>query len=71
METSRRFKKSSVGASSVTLVPTTAADPQNLPEHLTMSQIVVSTNGATPPADFWGTGTTDGVEYIVTIRRVS
>ena len=65
----RTFKKSAIGASSVTLVPTTAMDATNKPNHLVISQIVVSTNGATPPAEFWNTVTTDGCEYEVTIRK--
>lgn len=68
MRITRTFKKSAIGASSVTLVPTTAMEPENRPTHMPISQIVVSTNAATPPAGFWGTATTDGTEYIVTIR---
>lgn len=65
----RGFKKSAIGASSVTLIPTTAGEGESHPSHFPVSQIVVSTNGATPPADFWGTLTTDGVEYEVSIRK--
>lgn len=67
----RKFKKSSIGASSVTLVPSTSGDGENHPGDLPVSQIVVSTNGATPPSSFWNTVTTDGVEYRVTIEKVT
>lgn len=67
----RRMKKSAIGASSVTLVPTTVADPQNFPQDYPLSQIVVSTNAVTPPVDFWGKLTTDGIEYEVIIRPVT
>jgi hypothetical protein len=61
----RRFKVSAVGAASVTLIPSTGEDSENHPNHLPISQIVVSTNGATPPAEFWDTIT----EYIVGFER--
>lgn len=67
----RRFAKSAIGATDVTLVPSTAAPDENQPAHLPITQIVLSTNAATPPAEFWGTVTTDGQEYEVTIERVS
>lgn len=67
----RRYKKSAIGASSVTLIPTTAADDAILPSHLINSQIVVSTNATTPPSSFWGTAAADGKEYLVTIELVS
>lgn len=67
----RRFKKSAIGASSVTLVPTTVADPQMHPKESIVQQVVVSTNSGTPPASFWGTATADGIEYLVTIERVT
>jgi hypothetical protein len=65
---SRRMKLSAIGANSVTLVPTTAADPRNLPVDYPMSQVVISTNGATPPAELWGVAITHGREYRVTIE---
>jgi len=64
----RRYKKSAIGAASVTLVPTTAAADPILPSHLVNSQIVVTTANP-PPAEFWGTVTTDGIEYEITIER--
>jgi len=67
----RRFKKSAIGASSVTVVPSTAAEGQSFPLDLPISQIVFSTNAVTPPAEFWGTAIGDGGEYLVTIERVS
>ena len=65
------FKKSAIGATDVTLVPSTAAPEESQPAHLPITQIVLSTNAATPPAEFWGTVTTDGQEFEVTIERVS
>ncbi|MGH6782817.1 MAG: hypothetical protein ACREB5_12020 [Sphingomonadaceae bacterium] len=71
MITQRRFKKGSIGATSVTLDPSTAGGTaENKPGHLVMSQIVVSTGGATPDAYFWGTAAADGKEYLVTIERI-
>lgn len=63
----RRMKLSAIGASSVTLVPATAGDGANHPSSLPVSQVVVSTNGATPPASFWGLGTGEGRHFKVTI----
>jgi hypothetical protein len=57
----RRFKVSAIGATSVTLIPSTAEDSENHPNHLPISQIVVSTNAAAPPAEFWDAIT----EYLV------
>jgi len=72
MEIRCRLKKSAIGGSSVTLVPTTTAgDALTHPEDLPVSQVVVSTNGATPPSSFWGTATTDLKEYEVIIRRLN
>ncbi len=67
----RRFKKSAIGATDVTLIPSTLAPDENQPASLPISQIVISTNAATPPANFWGTVAADGQEYIVRIERVS
>lgn len=67
----QRLKKSAIGASSVTLVPTTSGPSEALPNHLKGSQLVWSTGGVTPPAEFWGTAVTDGIEYEVSIRRVT
>ena len=66
-----RLKKSAIGATDVTLVPSTLADGETSPNHLTVSQAVISTNGATPPGDFWGTVAADGTEYMLTIEQVS
>lgn len=68
---SRRMKKSAIGASSVTLVPTTVADPANMPVDYPMSQVVFSTNGVTPPVELWGVAVGDGREFIVTITPVN
>lgn len=67
----RSFKKSAIGATDVTLIPSTASDGENHPGHLPASQLVVSTGGATPPAEFWGTAAADGKEYLVTIELKS
>jgi hypothetical protein len=66
-----RFKKSAVGATSVTLVNTTTSDPEFSPNYAKITQLVISTNSATPPTDIWGTTAADGKEYIVTIEQVS
>jgi hypothetical protein len=64
-----RFKKSAIGASSVTLIPSTAS-PAAMGEGA-VSQIVVSTGGATPPGSFWGSAVADGIEYEVIFQRKS
>ena len=60
------MKLSAVGATSITLVPATATPSENSPTHLPMSQVVISTNGVTPPAE-WGT-VAQGTEYDVILR---
>lgn len=69
MRAERRFLKTTIGATSVTLDP--AVTSENKPGQIAMSQIVVSTGGATPDPGFWGTVTTDGARYKVTIERLS
>jgi hypothetical protein len=63
-----QYKKSAMGASSVTLVPSTMnRDAMNAAE---VTQLVLTTTG-TPPVGFWGTTLTDGVEFEVLIRPKS
>jgi hypothetical protein len=65
-ESRLQCQKSAVGASSVTLIPTTTANITQFGEGA-ISQIVVSTSGATPSA-FWG-AMNDGVEFDVIFLR--
>ena len=65
-----QLKKSAVDATSVTLIPSTTANTTQFGE-AAISQVVVSTSGATPPASFWGTTTTDGIEYELILQRKS
>lgn len=72
MRIQRQFKKSAIGASSVTLVPDTGGgEGANYPVDLVISQVVLSTNSVTPYAEFFGTATGDGTKYLVTIERLS
>lgn len=65
----RRMKKSAIGASSVTLVPTTAADPATDVDY-PISQVVISTSGVTPPIELYGVAVGDGREFLITIEPV-
>jgi hypothetical protein len=65
----RRMKLSAIGASSVTLIPATDGDGENHPNHLPISQAVFSTNGATPPAEYWGLAITEGMRFKITIEK--
>lgn len=67
MEWSRMYKKSAIGGSSVTLIPSTAMPGEVHGEAGAISQIVLTTP-STPPAAFWGVATADGREYEVLIR---
>lgn len=64
----RRMKLSAIGATTVTLVPATVGDGSNHPTDLPISQVVVSTTGATPPASFWGLAITEGRHYKVSFE---
>jgi hypothetical protein len=64
-----QFKKSAIDATSVTMVPSTAS-PSSMGEG-NVSEIVVSTNGATPPVSFWGSEVADGIEFVVVFQRRS
>lgn len=66
-----KFKKSAIGATSVTLIPSTSGFGETLPAHVKASQVVVSTGGATPDPKFWGLAAADGREYLVTIEEVT
>lgn len=71
MEARRRWKKSAIGATTVTLIPsTTGGAGEAHPAHIAPTQVVI-TYPSTPPTEFWGTVTTDGIEYEEIIRRVS
>ena len=72
MEVKRRWKKSAIGASTITLVPSTVGGDGGgaHPSHIAPTQIVI-TYPSTPPSDLWGTVTTDGIEYVEIIRRVT
>jgi hypothetical protein len=69
VEVMKRWKKSAIGGTTVTLIPSTT-DQSSHPGHIAPTQIVITYSG-TPPTDFWGTTTTDGVEYIEILRRVT
>jgi len=51
------------------MVPSTAS-PSSMGEG-NVSEIVVSTNGATPPVSFWGSEVADGIEFVVVFQRRS
>jgi hypothetical protein len=65
-----QLKKSAIDATSVTLIPSTMNADAMLGDSA-ISQVVVSTSAATPPASFWGTAVADGVEYELVLRRRS
>jgi hypothetical protein len=69
MRAERLFVKSAIGATTVTLTPSTGAESK--PGHVVLSQIVVTTGAATPDVGFWGTTTTDGTRYKISIERES
>ena len=64
----RRYRASTVGASSVTL---TADGPEHLagPPMIFGTGTIVVTTTSTPDADFWKNQA--GVRYLVTIEKVS
>jgi hypothetical protein len=64
-----QLQKSVVGASSVTLIPSTM-NPASMQGDAAISQVVVSTSAATPPPAFWGVAS-DGVEFELILRRKS
>jgi hypothetical protein len=65
-----QLKKSAIDATSVTLIPSTMNADAMLGDSA-ISQVVISTSAATPPASFWGTVAADGVEYELVLRRRS
>ena len=69
MQTRMRWKKSAIGATTVTLVPSLSGGGPS-PSYVAPTQIVI-TYPSTPPVNLWGTTTTDGVEYEETIFRTS
>jgi hypothetical protein len=69
MVSRNRWKKSAIGATTVTLIPSTKGGGPS-PSYIAPTQIVI-TYPSTPPVDLWGTTTTDGVEYEETIFRTS
>jgi hypothetical protein len=70
MNVRRRMKKSAIGATTVTLIPTTAADPEAQPNHAALTQVVLTFAGV-PPADIFGTVITDGLEFIISANTVT
>lgn len=64
-----QLKKSAIGATSVTLIPSTL-NPAAMNE-AAVSEVVITTGAAAPPASFWGTAAADGVEYELLLRRKS
>ena len=60
------FKKSAVGGTTATLIPSTKNWSESKPTHLNATQIVLTFSAT--PTEFWGTAG-DGNEYEVTIQR--
>jgi hypothetical protein len=70
MQSQIKLKKSVLGATSVTLIPSTASDGANRGE-AGITQVVITTGAAVPPVGFWGSVLADGQEYLLILRRVS
>lgn len=64
----RRMKKSAIGGTSVTLIPSTLVSESD--PHVAISNIVITTP-STPTAAFFGTAVADGIEFEITLTRKS
>jgi hypothetical protein len=63
------LKKSAVGATTVTLVPSTQGSGSENKGEAGITQVVITTGAVVPPPAFWGLVAADGMEFLLTVRK--